>query len=129
MITGRSEVAWSLLYGAATVVLLAQLIRDTLAGSGMPAAAANVPVLYGGSVKPGNAKELFALPDVDGGLIGGASLVADDFVAICEAADCPGVGVGAHEARLAAAQTIRGNAFIGHPLASKRVAVMPLLPA
>jgi len=48
--------------------------------------AAQVTVLYGGSVKPGNAKELFALPDVDGGLIGGASLVADDFVAICEAA-------------------------------------------
>ena len=48
--------------------------------------AAQVTVLYGGSVKPGNAKELFALPDVDGGLIGGASLIADDFVAICEAA-------------------------------------------
>ena len=48
--------------------------------------AAQVTILYGGSVKPGNAKELFALPDVDGGLIGGASLVADDFVAICESA-------------------------------------------
>jgi triosephosphate isomerase len=48
--------------------------------------ASQVTILYGGSVKPGNAKELFALPDVDGGLIGGASLIADDFVAICEAA-------------------------------------------
>jgi len=48
--------------------------------------AAGLPILYGGSVKPGNAKELFAMADVDGGLIGGASLVADDFVAICEAA-------------------------------------------
>src|SRR3970040_1831270 len=43
-------------------------------------------ILYGGSVKSGNAGELFAMPDVDGGLIGGASLVADDFVAICRAA-------------------------------------------
>jgi triosephosphate isomerase len=40
------------------------------------------PVLYGGSVKPDNAKTLFAMPDIDGGLIGGASLVAADFLAI-----------------------------------------------
>jgi triosephosphate isomerase len=44
------------------------------------------PVLYGGSVKPENAAELFAQPDVDGGLVGGASLAIDSFVAICEAA-------------------------------------------
>jgi len=43
-------------------------------------------ILYGGSVKPGNAAELFAQADVDGGLIGGASLVAADFLAICAAA-------------------------------------------
>ncbi len=43
-------------------------------------------ILYGGSVKPNNAVELFAMQDIDGGLIGGASLVADDFVAICRAA-------------------------------------------
>ena len=48
--------------------------------------ARRVTILYGGSVKPGNAKELFAMPDVDGGLIGGASLVSDDFIAICSAA-------------------------------------------
>jgi triosephosphate isomerase len=48
--------------------------------------AARLTLLYGGSVKPGNAPELFAMPDVDGGLIGGASLVADDFLAICRAA-------------------------------------------
>jgi triosephosphate isomerase len=48
--------------------------------------AAALPILYGGSVKAGNAAELFAMPDVDGGLIGGASLVADDFVAIWRAA-------------------------------------------
>jgi triosephosphate isomerase (TIM) len=43
-------------------------------------------ILYGGSVKPVNAAELFAMADIDGGLIGGASLVAEDFVAICRAA-------------------------------------------
>ena len=48
--------------------------------------AAALTLLYGGSVKPGNAAELFAQVDVDGGLIGGASLVADDFIAICECA-------------------------------------------
>ena len=49
--------------------------------------AAGLTLLYGGSVKPGNAVELFAQPDVDGGLIGGAALVAEDFVAICKAAE------------------------------------------
>lgn len=43
-------------------------------------------ILYGGSVKAANAAELFAMPDIDGGLIGGASLVAGEFLAICEAA-------------------------------------------
>jgi triosephosphate isomerase len=46
----------------------------------------SLPILYGGSVKPANAAELFAQPDVDGGLIGGASLVARDFLAIAQAA-------------------------------------------
>ncbi len=49
--------------------------------------AATMRVLYGGSVKPGNAAELLALPDVDGALVGGASLVAEDFLAI--AGSCP----------------------------------------
>jgi triosephosphate isomerase (TIM) len=48
--------------------------------------AQGLTILYGGSVKSGNARELFAMPDVDGGLVGGASLVAADFVAICAAA-------------------------------------------
>ena len=48
---------------------------------------ASVPILYGGSVKAANAAELFAMPDIDGGLIGGASLVAEEFIAICQAAD------------------------------------------
>jgi triosephosphate isomerase len=46
-----------------------------------------VRILYGGSMKANNAKELIAQPDIDGGLIGGASLVADEFLAICRAAD------------------------------------------
>ncbi len=46
----------------------------------------DVPVLYGGSVKPENAAELLAQPDVDGALVGGASLDVESFVAICEAA-------------------------------------------
>lgn len=48
--------------------------------------AQDIRILYGGSVKPSNAKELFGQPDIDGGLIGGASLVAADFLAICAAA-------------------------------------------
>ena len=48
--------------------------------------AASLRVLYGGSVKAGNAGLLFAMPDVDGGLIGGASLKAEEFTAICRAA-------------------------------------------
>ncbi len=43
-------------------------------------------ILYGGSMNPGNAAELIAQPDIDGGLIGGASLKADDFLSICKAA-------------------------------------------
>ena len=49
--------------------------------------AENVSILYGASVKPDNAKEIFSQPDVDGGLIGGAALVADDFTAIVNAAE------------------------------------------
>lgn len=45
-----------------------------------------IRILYGGSVKPQNAAELFSTTDVDGGLVGGASLVADEFLAICRAA-------------------------------------------
>ena len=60
-------------------------IRKTIAGAFSEDIAAGVSILYGGSVKPGNAKEIFSKPDVDGGLIGGASLVCDDFVAIINA--------------------------------------------
>jgi len=60
------------------------LIRTTIAEADAKMADA-VRVLYGGSVKPDNASELFAQPDIDGGLIGGAALDASDFIAICRA--------------------------------------------
>lgn len=49
--------------------------------------AQNLQILYGGSVKAENAGQLFSMPDIDGGLIGGASLKPDDFMAICTAAE------------------------------------------
>ncbi|NHF57949.1 triose-phosphate isomerase [Flavobacteriaceae bacterium TP-CH-4] len=60
-------------------------IRKTITEAYDASVANKVSILYGGSVKPGNAQEIFSKPDVDGGLIGGASLVADDFVAIIKA--------------------------------------------
>jgi len=60
-------------------------IRNTISEAFDATIANNVTILYGGSVKPGNAEEIFSKPDVDGGLIGGASLVADDFIAIVKA--------------------------------------------
>ncbi|MFM0504529.1 triose-phosphate isomerase [Paraburkholderia caffeinilytica] len=60
-------------------------LRSRLAAKGATVAA-DVPLLYGGSVKPENAEELFRQPDIDGGLIGGASLKDQDFLAICKAA-------------------------------------------
>ncbi|MBC9931879.1 triose-phosphate isomerase [Chitinophaga qingshengii] len=59
-------------------------IRSQIANKFGREAALHLTILYGGSAKPGNAAELFANPDVDGGLIGGASLVANDFVAIIQ---------------------------------------------
>jgi triosephosphate isomerase (TIM) len=59
-------------------------IRGKLAGLDQ-AVADKVQILYGGSVKGANAVELFAMPDIDGGLIGGASLDAGEFLAICKA--------------------------------------------
>jgi triosephosphate isomerase len=58
-------------------------IRKMISESYGDMVADNISILYGGSVKPGNAKELFNQPDIDGGLIGGASLEADSFAAIC----------------------------------------------
>jgi triosephosphate isomerase (TIM) len=90
---GRAVVAyepvWAIGTGRTASAQQAQdvhaFIRGRIAAKGKGMAEA-VPVLYGGSVKAGNAGELFAMPDVDGGLIGGASLVAEEFIAICRAA-------------------------------------------
>lgn len=59
-----------------------KFIRETILERYGNTIADNVSILYGGSVKPDNAKEIFSQPDVDGGLIGGASLKADDFIGI-----------------------------------------------
>ncbi|MDO9282243.1 MAG: triose-phosphate isomerase [Methylotenera sp.] len=63
-----------------------KFIRDRIAKRNIQAEA-HVRILYGGSLKAKNAKDLFAMPDVDGGLIGGASLLANEFVEICRAAN------------------------------------------
>ena len=60
-------------------------IRQTIAEKYGNDVAQDVTILYGGSVKPSNAAEIFSKPDVDGGLIGGASLNAEDFLAIVSA--------------------------------------------
>ena len=57
-------------------------LRSVLAGKYGNDVANNISILYGGSVKGSNAKELFSQPDVDGGLVGGASLNAEEFVTI-----------------------------------------------
>ena len=59
-------------------------VRQTIASEYGSTVANKVSILYGGSVKPDNAKEIFENPDVDGGLIGGASLKADDFLKIVD---------------------------------------------
>jgi triosephosphate isomerase len=60
-------------------------IRQTIAGKYGASVADETSILYGGSCNAGNAKELFANPDVDGGLIGGASLAVETFLPIIEA--------------------------------------------
>ncbi len=57
-------------------------VRKTITDAFGESVSEKVAILYGGSVKPNNAKEIFSQPDVDGGLIGGAALQSDDFIAI-----------------------------------------------
>ena len=82
------EPVWAIGTGKTATPQQAQAVHAFIRGhiAGADRRLAEVPVLYGGSVKGSNAAQLFAMPDVDGGLIGGASLVADEFVAICRAA-------------------------------------------
>jgi triosephosphate isomerase len=61
-----------------------KVVRDVVAEVAGAEAAASVRIQYGGSVKPGNAAELMAQPDIDGALVGGASLVAEDFAGIVQ---------------------------------------------
>ena len=63
-----------------------QVLREYIAKQDVEIAAA-VRILYGGSVKPANATELFNQADIDGGLVGGASLEAKEFISICKSAD------------------------------------------
>lgn len=83
------EPVWAIGTGKTATTVQAQdihaVIRKHIA-SKYGSVAEGIPILYGGSVKPDNAKELFACPDVDGGLVGGASLKARDFVDIIKGA-------------------------------------------
>jgi triosephosphate isomerase len=83
------EPVWAIGTGKTATPQMAQdvhaVLRAQLAQKNAEAAA-GVQILYGGSMKPDNAKELMAMPDIDGGLIGGAALKAADFLAIIHAA-------------------------------------------
>ncbi len=80
------EPVWAIGTGLTATAIEAQdmhaFIRKVLSDSFGSDLANSIPILYGGSCKPSNAGELFACPDVDGGLIGGASLEVESFVAI-----------------------------------------------
>ena len=82
------EPVWAIGTGKTATPAQAQLVHARLRAALAAArpGAARVPILYGGSVKSDNAASLFEQRDIDGGLIGGASLNAEQFVAICKAA-------------------------------------------
>ena len=83
------EPVWAIGTGVTASPAQAQAVHAFIRGVVAAADATiadSLSILYGGSVKPDNASELFAQPDVDGGLVGGASLVAADFTAIANAA-------------------------------------------
>jgi triosephosphate isomerase len=80
------EPVWAIGTGRTATAEQAQAVHACLRAALADAGAASTRILYGGSVKGDNAAALFAQPDIDGGLIGGASLKAAEFVAICQAA-------------------------------------------
>lgn len=85
------EPVWAIGTGKAATAeganqIIKDFIRDELAKLASPEAAENIRILYGGSVKPENAREYFQQPDIDGALVGGASLKAEAFIQITEAA-------------------------------------------
>jgi triosephosphate isomerase len=79
------EPVWAIGTGRTASPAEAQAVHATLRSRVAKAEAADVPLLYGGSVKADNAAALFAMADIDGGLIGGASLKAAEFLAIARA--------------------------------------------
>jgi triosephosphate isomerase (TIM) len=83
------EPVWAIGTGRTATPEQAQAVHAVLRAQLQAATghAEKMKILYGGSVKADNAKTLFAQPDIDGGLIGGASLKAADFIAICRAAE------------------------------------------
>jgi triosephosphate isomerase len=84
------EPVWAIGTGKTATPEQAQAVHAHIRGrvaSDQKGVAQELRILYGGSVKASNAAELFAMPDIDGGLIGGASLIATEFLAICQAAD------------------------------------------
>ena len=94
------EPVWAIGTGKAATPEHAQCILSFLRGHIElldEAVANNLSILYGGSVNASNAAQLFAMPDIDGGLVGGASLNTQEFIAICQAA---------HEANLAADERV-----------------------
>lgn len=83
------EPVWAIGTGKTASPALAQEVHAAirqLVAAESAGVAASVRIIYGGSVKPQTAKELFGQPDIDGGLIGGAALIVEDFLAICQAA-------------------------------------------
>jgi len=83
------EPVWAIGTGKTATPEMAQQVHARLRAllvDDDPVAGQSVRLLYGGSMKPDNARDLLAMGDIDGGLIGGASLVAADFAAICRAA-------------------------------------------
>jgi triosephosphate isomerase len=83
------EPVWAIGTGKTATPAMAQEVHATLRElltAHDPVAAAGIRILYGGSMKPDNARELMAMPDIDGGLIGGAALKSVDFLAIIDAA-------------------------------------------
>ena len=83
------EPVWAIGTGVTATPEQAQAVHAFLrarVGESSAEVAEGLRIVYGGSMKPGNAGELCAMADIDGGLIGGAALVAEDFVQICRAA-------------------------------------------
>jgi triosephosphate isomerase len=88
-LVSASEPVWAIGTGRTASPEQAQAVHEAIRGRLRrygDALAEGMQILYGGSMKASNARELLAQPDIDGGLVGGASLQVDDFLAICQSA-------------------------------------------